>query len=131
MENTTTKPIGFCWYSFEGVAPDWASKMNAYTVSIWRDNRDNFKDFQYFMGVGLNSDPQKEDVLECLIFEWQMVEETGWDFMEWVETFGTGETKTDWNTYKAITENSKKLLELFTNKELLEILNSFQFQDNV
>lgn len=124
METITTKPIGFCWYTFNGVHPDWASKMNAYTVSIWRDNRDNFKEFDWFQGTALD-DPTKESVLECLVSEWQTIEGTGGDFMDWVDSFGTGETKSDWVAFNAIQSNSKKLLELFTVDELWELYNYF------
>ena len=95
--------------------PKWADKMNAFRVTIKRNN--SRFDTDYFTGANAG-EPNLTDVLHSLLSDLNTI--VGNDsFEDWCHALGYNEDSiTDLATYKAIVENSERLEVMFSEIEL-------------
>ena len=103
-------------------APDWAQKMNSYSVRLRRE-RDGVmveQDFEYFQGKGIKADPTPNAVIGCLAQDWEYSQEFE-DFPEFCEEFYGAEVRKAWEAWNKIQENKQKLETLYTAQELHDI----------
>lgn len=120
--STDPNYVSFTLYYGADNVPDWATKMNTYSVRL-RRTRDGVtveQDFDYFQGVGIETDPNYNQVIGCLAQDWEYGQEFE-EFPEFCEEFYGLEVRKAWVVWNAMQENNKKLETLYTAEELREI----------
>ena len=87
---------------------DWQQKANGYSVTLRYRGRQMTVDF--WMGTGLNGEPQADSVLSSLLLDSSAIDQT---FEDWCGEFGydTDSRKAE-KTYKACVKNGERLKRL-------------------
>jgi hypothetical protein len=96
--------------------PDWALDNYSFEVTISRNG--NEATFDFFMGQGTDGTPKLENVLECLVSDYQSYKSTA-SFIEWADEYGfDSDSIKALNTYNLVKENAIKLDTLLTGIEV-------------
>lgn len=103
-------------YTYEGLEIEDGWEHNAYTVEI--TNNGITEKFNWSQGLGIENDPIIEDVMECLIMEFNYSDDG--------EIYSMYDEEEQANkVIKELEKNNKKMNNLFSENELTEIYDYF------
>lgn len=101
----------------------WQRSANQYTVTISRGEVS--QEFHYFKGQALNDEPTLDEVLECLVSDWQTLEGSS-DFADWADNMGlNSDSIKDRKIYDEVVNQSARLLTLITETDAQELYEKF------
>ena len=98
-------------------ATEWQKGADSYLLTFTRGDVE--EQFNYYQGKGFPDEPTLERGLECLISDYRTLESCP-TLKEFGREFGWSEETLD--TYEALQENARKMKELFSDKELTDLM---------
>ena len=98
-------------------ATEWQKGADSYLLTFTRGDVE--EKFNYYQGKAHTEEPSLATGLECLVSDYQLLESCP-TLEDFCDEFGWN--KENYKSFNALQENARKMKELFTDKELTELM---------